>query len=176
MLRLLVSALILLAAPAWAGPATRAAALSGDGAWRAVLEAPDRLVIRATGDGHVGAVFTAKTRAGAPARFEGVYTDPTRRQFVVPLLDAPEYWLIATDPEAPPVYEGLVHSYEAGMIEALPSSEGLFARRRVMLAAPIGRLAFSPDFREMTGLTADGSARVTINLYVNREIARQPAQ
>ena len=159
--------LLVLAQPVQAGQV----ALSGDGNWRAELQAPDRLVIVATSDDTIAAVFEARARDGSPARFEGVYTDPKRRHFIVPLLGAPEYWLIATDPDAPPVYEGFVYSREAGMIEALPSSEGLFARRRVLIEHQLGRLEFTPDYLEMTGLTADGKLRVTVNLYVNREVA-----
>ncbi len=151
-------------------------AISADGKWRAELAAPDRLVICSTADDSVGAVFEARARDGSPAGFEGVYTDPTRRQFIVPLTGVAEYWLIATDPDAPPVYEGLVHSRESGMIEGLPSSRGLFARRRVLLEGgqPLAALTFSPDYREMTGITADGRLRVVVNLYVNREIAWIP--
>ena len=151
-------------------------ALSHDGRWRAEIAPPARLTIRDAATGRVVKRFEAVTRAGLPAEFEGVYTDPARRQFILPLKGAPEYWLIATDPEAPPVYEGFVHSHEKGMIEALPSSQGLFARRRVRLEGgqPIGALSFRAEGREMTGLTPDGCWQVVVNLYVNREIARIP--
>ena len=173
MLRLL-ALLLLVTHPALAGQT----ALSADGRWRARIVAapapPDRLEIRATADNSLGIVFTAIGKDGTPSRLEGVYTDPTRRQFIVMLADTPEYWLVATDPEAPPVYEGFIHSHEQGMIEALPSSQGLFARERVLLegGAPLQDMRFGPDFREMTGLTADRRWQVTVNLYVNREIAR----
>ena len=160
---------LLFALPTTAADAADSA-LSADGKWRAVLARPDRLVITATGDGALARVFDGVARDGSPARFEGVYFDPKRRNFILPLLDAPEYWLIATDPDAPPVYEGFVHSREAGMIEALPSSQGLFARRRVLIEHALGGLEFSPDMREMTGLSADGTVHVTINLNVNREV------
>ena len=170
MKRLILLLLLVVAWPALAGPV----ALSGDGNWRAELSAPDRLVITATADGSIGASFTARARDGGPAGFEGVYTDPKRRHFVVPLVGAPEYWLIATDPEAPPVYEGFVHSREAGMIEGVSSGQGLFSRRRVLIAHELRQIEFSPDYLNMTGVSADGRLRITVNLYVNREVAWQP--
>ncbi len=166
-------ALLLLPVP----PASAAdSALSADGRWRAELAAPDRLVIYATADGTVARVFEGVARDGAPSRFEGVHVDPTRRHFIVPLLDAPEYWLIATDPNAPPVYEGFVHSREAGMVEGLPSSRGLFARERVPVEHILTRPRFSDDFREMYALTPDGRLLVTVNLYVDREIGLEPVE
>ncbi len=171
MLRL-VFVLLLISGPAFGG----SEAFSADGKWRASIQAPDRLVIYAVADNSIGAAFHAETRAGIPAVFEGVYVDPSRRNFIVPLKDIAQYWLIATDPEAPPVYEGFVHSHEAGMIEALPSSEGLFARRRIETEHALQQLEFSADYREMTALTPDGALRVTLNLYVNREIAWEPVK
>ena len=151
-------------------------AVSHDGKWRAEIGPPERLTIHDTKDGSIAKIFEAVSREGQRSRFEGVYTDPARRQFIVPLTGAAEYWLIATDPDAPPVYEGFVHSHEKSMIEALPSSQGLFARRRVFLEGgrPLGALTFGNDGKEMSGLTPDGCWQVVVNLYVNREIARIP--
>ncbi len=165
-------ALLLPAPPASAADS----ALSADGRWRAELVAPDRLAITAADTGALARVFEGVARDGTPSRFEGVYVDPTRRHFIVPLLDAPEYWLIATDPDAPPVYEGFVHSREAGMVEGLPSSRGLFARERVPVEHILTRPRFSDDFREMYALTPDGRLLVTVNLYVDREIGLEPVE
>ena len=60
-----------------------------------------------------------------------VYQAPARDSFVLALKDAPEIWEVATDPDAPPVHAGLVHSHEAGMEEALGAEAGLFAVRRM---------------------------------------------
>ena len=68
---------------------------------------------------------------GTASRVSAVYQAPQRDSFILALKDAPEIWEIATDPKAEAVYEGYVHSYEKGMVEALPSSEGLFALRRI---------------------------------------------
>lgn len=150
-------------------------ALSHDAKWLAIANhAPNQLAIQSVETGDIVKVFDMVGRDGTLSGVEGVYTDPKRRLFLVTLRDVPEYWLIATDPSAPPVYEGFVHSQEAGMIEALPSSEGLFARRRVILEQPIMRLTFSQDMREMTATTLDGLFQVTYNLNVNRQIAAVP--
>ncbi|HGG05567.1 MAG TPA: hypothetical protein ENK28_08915 [Aliiroseovarius sp.] len=170
-MRRLSLTLILLCAPI--ALAAAETAVSADGKWQAALDPAGQLLITSTETGQVARTFNAVAIDDTPTRFEGVYFDPKRRHFVLPLVAAPEYWLIATDPNAPPVYEGFVHSREPGMVEGIVSSQGLFARRRVVLESgnPLTQLEFSQDFREMTGLSVDGHTRVTVNLYVNREIA-----
>ena len=146
-------------------------ALSPDGKWLADLTyQPYKLTIFSTADQAIVKVFDIAGKEGAPSRIEGVYVDPTRDNFIITLLDVPEYWLIATDPNAPPVYEGFVHSNEKGMKEALASSEGLFARRRIEISEPIGDLKFSHDHRTMTGRVGAETYEVIINLNVNREV------
>ncbi len=146
-------------------------AVSPDSKWLAVAHsAQHELVILSTQDQQVVRVFDIAGKDGQPSGIAGVYTDPTRDQFMVVLSDAPEYWLIATDPNAPPVFEGFVHNNENGMTEALASSEGLFARRRIILSLPVSAVEFAPDYRTMTAQRSPGCA-VVINLNVNREIA-----
>lgn len=146
-------------------------ALSSDGKWLAdAAYQPYHLTIFSTADQTIIKVFDIAGKDGAPSRIEGVYIDPTRNNFIITLLDVPEYWLIATDPNAPPVYEGFVHSNEKGMGEAIASSEGLFARRRIEVSEAIGDLNFSSDYRSMTGSVLGKTYEVVINLNVNREI------
>lgn len=146
-------------------------ALSPDGKWLAdAAYQPYKLAIFSTANQTIVKVFDIAGKDGTPSRIEGVYTDPTRDNFILTLLDAPEYWLIATDPSAPPVYEGFIHSNEKGATEAIASSEGLFARRRIEISEPIGDLRFSPNYRNMTGRFFDKSHKIIINLNVNREI------
>jgi hypothetical protein len=61
-------------------------------------------------------------------------------------------------------------SAELSLNEAIASSEGLFARRRIEISEPISDLVFSPDYRSMTGNIPGNDIRVIINLNVNREI------
>jgi hypothetical protein len=111
---------------------------------------------------------------GTPSRVSAVYQAPERKSFILALKDAPEIWEVATDPDAPPVYEGFVHSREAGMVEGLASSEGLFARRRILTAEPIDDFFFTPDYRFLIGAARDGARGVVVNLNVGREIAELP--
>lgn len=162
-----VAALLLAAPLANAGEMAR----SADGKWLAIANAePYILTIVSTETNAVIRRFEIVARSGIRSEIEGVYTDPTRRNFIVTLRDAPEFWLISTDPNAPPVFEGFVHNNENGMTEGLASSEGLFALKKFQLEAMIGDLVFSPDYRTATGLTQDKRTAVVLNLNVNREI------
>lgn len=146
-------------------------ATSKDGKWLAIANRqPFQLTILSTADQSIARVFDIAAKDGTKSRVEGVYTDPVRDNFIVTLRDAPEFWLIATDPDAPPVYDGFVHSREKGMVEALASSEGLFSKQRFELSAPIGSLEFSTDYRTATGLVMGIDHAVVINLNVNHEI------
>lgn len=158
-----------------AGINTRNIAISKDGKWLAVANyLPRTLTILSTGDLSVARIFEVEGRRGTPSRVSAVYQAPERDSFVLALKDVPEIWEVATDPDAPPVYEGFVHSRERGMVEAIPSSEGLFARRRIMLSEPLDDFFFTPDYRNLIGTTRDGARGVVVNLIVGREIAELP--
>ena len=93
-----------------------------------------------------------------------MYQAPPRHSFIAALKDVPEIWKIATDPNAPPVYPGLVHSHEKGMIEALPSSQGLFALRRIEVPEPLyDYFFFDPPYRNLIGSAREGKAIVSIS-------------
>ena len=155
-----------------AGINTRNIAISKDGKWLAVANyLPHTLTILATDDLSVARIFEVEGRRGTPSRVSAVYQAPERDSFILALKDVPEIWEIATDPDAPPVYEGFVHSRETGMVEAIPSSEGLFARRRIMLSEPLDDFFFTPDYANLIGATRDGGRGVVVNLIVGREIA-----
>jgi cytochrome c553 len=154
---------------------SRNIALSKDGKWLAVANyLPRSLTILSAGDLSVARVFAVADKAGTPSRVSAVYQAPTRDSFILALKDAPEIWEIATDPNAPPVYEGFVHSREKGMVEAIPSSQGLFARRRIALSEPLDDFFFDPEYRHLIGAARDGERGVVVNLTVGREIAELP--
>ncbi len=158
-----------------AGINSRNIAISKDGRWLAVANyLPRTLTILATDDLSVARIFQVADKESTPSRVSAVYQAPTRDSFVLALKDVPEIWEIATDPDAQPVYEGFVHSYEKGMVEALPSSEGLFALRRTEVAEPIDDFFFDPSYRNLIGATRDGARAVVVNLDVRREIAELP--
>jgi hypothetical protein len=135
---------------------------------------PRTLTILATNDLSVERIFDVAARDGTPSRVSAVYQAPTRDSFILALKDVPEIWEIATNPNADPVYEGYVHSHERGMVEALPSSKGLFARRRIVVSEPIDDFFFDPEYRHLVGTARDGSRGVVVNLIVGREIAELP--
>ena len=154
-----------------AGINSRNIAISKDGKHLAVANyLPHDLVILSTDDLSVERIFEARDRKGNSSRVSAVYQAPTRNSFIAALKDVPEIWEVATDPNAPPVYSGLVHSYEKGMVEALASSRGLFALRRIEVSEPVDDFFFDPPYRNLIGSARDGKAAVVINLTVGRVI------
>lgn len=158
-----------------AGINSRNIAISKDGKHLAVANyLPRSLVILSTDNMEVEKLFDAQDKRGRSSRVSAVYQAPQRDSFIVALKDVPEIWEIATDPNAKPVYSGFVHSYEKGMTEALPASEGLFALRRIEISEPLDDFFFDPDYKNLIGSARDGGTGVVVNLIVGREIARLP--
>ncbi|WBU52874.1 cytochrome D1 domain-containing protein [Paracoccus sp. SCSIO 75233] len=158
-----------------AGLNSRNIAISRDGKWLAVANyLPMTLAILSTDDLTPVKVMPIIARDGTQSRVSAVYQAPQRDSFILALKDAAEIWEVATDPDAAAVYEGFVHSYEKDMVEAIPSSEGLFARRRIEIAEPLDDFFFSDDYRNLIGAARDGSRAVVVNLTVGQEIAELP--
>ncbi len=158
-----------------AGLNSRNIAMSHDGKWLAVANyLPMTLTILSTDDLSVVRVMPVVDRNGTPSRVSAVYQAPQRKSFILALKDAPEIWEVATDPDADPIYEGFVHSREKGMTEALPSSKGLFARRRIMTSGPLDDFFFTPDYRFLIGAARDRDKGVVVNLNVGLEVAELP--
>jgi hypothetical protein len=95
-----------------------------------------------------------------------------RRSFVVAFDNLPELWELSTDPEAAPVFDGLVHDYRMG--EGL-GQPGLLAARRTTLPQPVQDLGFDAEralvvCRERTA-PRPGAVRVlVVQLDVRRVI------
>ena len=156
-----------------AGVNSRNIAISRDGKHIAVANyLPHSLVILSAADLSVERIFDAKDRTGQSSRVSAVYQAMPRNSFIAALKDVPEIWEIATDPDAPPVYSGFVHSHEKGMVEALPAAQGLFALRRIEAPEPLDDFFFDPPYRNLIGSARDGAAAVVINLNVGRDIKR----
>ncbi len=156
-----------------AGINSRNIAISKDGRHLAVANyLPHTLVILSTEDLSVEKVFEAKDRQGHSSRVSAVYQARPRDSFVAALKDVPELWEIATDPNAPPVFGGFVHSHEKGMVEALSSASGLFALRRIEVPEPMDDFFFDPPYRNLIGSARDGKAAIVVNLTVGRDIKR----
>ncbi len=160
-------------AEARAGINSRNIAISEDGLHIAVANyLPNTLVMLRAKDLSLEKIFQVKDRWGKPSRVSAVYQARPRKSFVAALKDVPEIWEIMTDPEAGPVFAGLVHSNEKGMKEALPSGAGLFALRRIETSEPLDDFFFTPDYRNLIGSARSGKDAVVVNLNVGREIAR----
>ncbi|MBK9080416.1 MAG: cytochrome D1 domain-containing protein [Hyphomicrobium sp.] len=158
-----------------AGLNARNIAMSKDGKWLAVANyLPHTLTILNSEDLSVARIFDVADRTGVTSRVSAVYQAPTRNSFVLALKDVAEIWEISTDPNAEPVLEGYVHSHEKGMVEAIPSSQGLFARRRIAISQPLDDFFFDPEYRNLIGAARDGNKAVVVNLIVGREIAELP--
>ncbi|SFT38560.1 nitrite reductase [Sedimentitalea nanhaiensis] len=158
-----------------AGLNSRNIAISRDGLHLAVANyLPMTLTLLSTADLSVEKVMPVISKSGVHSRVSAVYQAPQRDSFILALKDAPEIWEVATDPNAEPVYEGFVHSREKNMIEAIPSSQGLFARRRIEIAEPLDDFFFTDDYRHLIGAARDGARGVVVNLNVGREIAELP--
>jgi cytochrome c553 len=156
-----------------AGINARNIAISRDGKHLAVANyLPHTLVMLSTEDLSVERIFEVRDRKGKSSRVSAVYQARPRDSFIAALKDVPEIWEIATDPNAPPVYSGLVHSHEQGRVEALPSSQGLFALRRIEVPEPLDDFFFDPPYRNLIGSARDGKAAVVVNLNVGRDIKR----
>lgn len=158
-----------------AGLNSRNIAMSKDGQWLAVANyLPHTLTLLSAADLTVARILEVADRTGKSSRVSAVYQAPTRNSFVLALKDVPEIWEVSTDPKAGPVFEGYVHSHEQGMVEALPVSEGLFARRRIAVTQPLDDFFFDPDYKNLIGASRDGDRGVVVNLIVGREIAELP--
>ncbi len=158
-----------------AGLNSRNIAMSEDGKWLAVANyLPNTLTILSTADLTVARVIAVESRDHKPSRVSAVYQAPQRKTFVLALKDVPEIWEIATNADGGPYSEGLVHSNENGMEEALGVERGLFARRRIGVAAPLDDFFFSPDYRNLIGANREAGEGVVVNLDVGRAIATLP--
>ncbi|HXK53293.1 MAG TPA: cytochrome D1 domain-containing protein [Hyphomicrobiales bacterium] len=156
-----------------AGINSRNIAISKDGKHLAVANyLPHSLVVLSTADLTVEKTFKVEDQKGNSSRVSAVYQAPQRDSFIAALKDVAEIWEIATDPNAPPVFTGLVHSYEKGMVEALPSSSGLFALTRIPVAEPLDDFFFDPEYKHLIGSARSGTYASVVNLTVRKEVAR----
>ncbi len=158
-----------------AGINTRNLAISADG--KTVMVGnylPHSVVVLSAEDLRPLKLVEAKDRAGkASSRISAVYQAAPRNSFVVALKDIPELWEISWLDNPPPVYAGLVHSYETGMVEGL-AEKGPFPIRRIRLSQPLDDFFFDQGYRNLLGSARDGGRAVVVNLDVGREIAEVP--
>lgn len=156
-----------------AGINTRNIAVSEDGRFVAVGNTlPRTLVMLDARDLSLVKVMPVTSKKGETSRVSAVYSAPPRRSFVVALKDIPEIWEIATNDDAPPVYTGLVHTYEKGLDEGVPESVGRFALRRTEMTEALDDFFFSTDYSAVIGASRDGAQGKVINLDARRKEAQ----
>jgi len=154
-----------------AGINTRNIAVSDDGKWVAVGNMlPKTLTILDAETLKPVKVIPVADRQGNPSRVSAVYTAPPRHSFIVALKDVKELWEISTDPNAAPVCNGFVHSYEKGMIEGL-CDHGPFAVRAIPTEDVLDDFFFDPAYQNVMAAARDGQPGEVVNLLVGRKIA-----
>jgi hypothetical protein len=147
-------------------------AVSTDGRWRVVGEAGEaaQLVVL-DGDRAVRRLAARSLDGGTAGAVHRVSYLPARRSFVI-AFDAPmrELWELSIDPEAPPVFDGMVHDHRMGEAIAAP---GFLGVRRTPLDGPVDRLVADTAGGPFVLVRGSG-AWLLVNLDVRRAIARYP--
>jgi len=153
-----------------AGTALRGLALSSDGRWLLAGVEPGALVLFDASLARVGGWPAASLDGRRRSEVAAVRDDAPRRSFVVAFDTLPELWELSYDPEAEPIFEGLVHDYRMG--ESLGRS-GFLGVRRTPLEEPLVLLALASAGRlVLAARPAGGGAVDAIHLDVRRRIAR----
>ena len=158
----------LLAASAQAAPP---ASTSADGRWRVVADGQVLTVFDAVGQplrSHSGAAADGSGRSAVAALHDAA----PRRSFVVIFETLPELWEISYDPNAEPIFQGLVHDYRLREGIAEP---GFLNPRRTRLDAPLRDPGFDSSHAFVIARApdlADGQAVVyLVQLDVRKTIA-----
>jgi len=159
----------LLAGAAALGTAAAPEAVSSDGRWRVVGEAAQVTVL--DGDRRVRTLAARSLDGGNAAAVRQVSYLPARRSFVI-AFDAPmrELWELSIDPDAAPVFDGMVHDHRMGEAIAAP---GFLGVRRTPLDGPVDALAADAAGGPFV-LVRSANEWLLIHLDVRRAIARYP--
>ena len=161
-----------------AGLNMRNVAVSGDGRWVMAANYLPHTLALFDADLNLVRTYAATTLDGkASSRVSAVYDAAPRKSFVVALKDIPQLWEISYDPQAEPIFDGLVHDYKMGEGVAKP---GLFGVRRTPLDEPLDDFFFDASYRHALGATrprTDGKASAqVVNLDIRRKIADLPIE
>jgi Cytochrome D1 heme domain len=142
-------------------------ATSGDGAWRLEAREPPAGLTLFDATGAVVRRYATTTLDGrASSRVSAMRDNPKRRSFVLALPEIAELWEISYDPNAEPIYDGLVHDWRLGEGLATPGTFGV-RRTRLERGDAVERFEF-----DATGARVIDSDRGTvIHLDVRRVIS-----
>ncbi|MDP2007061.1 MAG: hypothetical protein Q8K45_15395 [Rubrivivax sp.] len=150
---------------AWAAP-VHALAASPDGRWLAAAHGAQLSLLDDQGTvlkAFDGSSLDRELRGAATALF----TLPQRRSFVAAWPSLGEVWEVSLDPEAAPIFDGLVHDYRMGEAIAKP---GYLGARRATLGRPLPAFVFA-DARVPWLAGTLGAEVVVMHLDVRRRIA-----
>jgi len=145
---------------------------SGDGRWRVAAEGTSVGVYH---DGMRVKSLAATPRDGrqAASAVAAIRAAPARRSFVIAFETLAELWELSIDPQAAPIFDGLVHDYRQGEAIAEPGYLGV---RRTQLAQPLRELALDDSGAYVLGRgAADAAGRrplVLVQLDIRRAIGR----
>jgi hypothetical protein len=151
----------------------RPAALSVDPRWILTVDATQEFLTLFDDQLNPVRRYPLLTRDGQTTGAVHLIVDASpRNSFIVVMRNTPEVWEISYDPNADPIFDGLVHDYRMGEGLARPGFLGL---RRTLLRQALAAPYFTADYRTLISLTKntdDGGAQARIvNLDVRREIA-----
>ena len=94
---------------------------------------------------------------------------PARRSFVVAFETLPELWELSVDPQAAPIFDGLVHDYRFG--EGL-GEPGYLGARRTRLESPLRELAFDESGAYVIGRAPAGPGAPAVLHLVQLDVRR----
>ncbi len=156
----------LVAGSAWAaGPAQ---ASSPDGRWLVRAEG-QTLVVLDRGE-RVKTIAVSRRDGQNRSTVAEVHAVPQRRSFVIAFDNLAELWELSIDPQAEPLFDGLVHDYRQNEGLAEP---GFLGVRRTPLTAPLGNLKIDDSGAFVLGRErGEGGALRLVQLDVRRDIAR----
>ncbi len=155
--RLVALAGVLLVAAVQAGPPS---ATSDDGRWRLVADGTALTVFDASGQ---------SVRRHVVPSAAGVFDAAPRRSFVVVFEALPELWEISYDPQAEPIYQGLVHDYRLREGIAEP---GFLNPRRTRLAAPLREPGFDSSHAFVIARAPDRSDGQAVLFLVQLDVRK----
>lgn len=145
-------------------------AVSGDGRLLLVANAEPRVLTLLDAELRPQRSYPApQTGADASAGAPAVRDARGHKSFVVGFAGGMQLWELSYDPNAEPIFDGLVHDYRSGEGIARPGYLGL---RRTLLETPLDQLFLSPDDRHVLGLARGATGQLqVVNLDVRRRIA-----
>lgn len=158
----------------WAADLPDLKAVSADGRWTLVASNSERTLTLRDADQNLLRSYTMATLDGKTvSAAAALLVAPLRQSFVVALSDIAELWEISLNPEARPIFDGLVHDYKMGEAIATPGFLGI---RRTPLEQPFESAFVDVHSNQVLGVLPRQAQETctklqVINLDIRRRIA-----